>query len=55
MDMLSPRRKCRANRDDKEVKFEAEAEKQTHIITLALETAQSKEAQKSQGERHSKD
>jgi hypothetical protein len=49
MDMLSPRSKHRAKREGKAVKFEAE-EKQTHIDMLALVTALSKEAQKSQGQ-----
>jgi hypothetical protein len=50
MDMLTPRSKRRAKRGGKAVKFEAE-EKQTHIDMLAVLIAQSKEAQKSQGQR----
>ena len=49
MDMLSPRSKRSAKREGKAVKFEAE-EKQTHIDMLAVLIAQSKEAQKSQGQ-----
>ena len=50
MDMLSTRSKRRSKREGMAVKFEAE-EKQTHIDMLAVLIAQSKEAQKSQGQR----
>jgi hypothetical protein len=49
IDMLSPQSKRRAKREGTALKFEVK-EKQTHISMLAMVTAQSKEAQKSQGQ-----